>query len=134
MANFSHGIVRTFPAVLKYGVGLSVAMYAFEYTGGSLFGYQKDREEDEFERRQKLRKAFQTPAEQTFAELGEGRGTLNTRSHELQYSENMLTELSRNLRTQLRGAPCPEDQGKLWHRSAYTASASIISFPQGFDV
>lgn len=51
-------------------------MVAFEYTGGSLFGYKKDRSEDEFERRQKLRKNFQTPAEQTFAELGEGRGTL----------------------------------------------------------
>ncbi|KAJ5570526.1 NADH-ubiquinone oxidoreductase [Penicillium hispanicum] len=65
---------RTFPALLGYGVALSTAMAAFEYTGGTLFGYKKDREGDEFERRQKLRKAFQTPAEQTFAELGEGRG------------------------------------------------------------
>ncbi|KAJ6014573.1 hypothetical protein N7540_009164 [Penicillium herquei] len=65
---------RSFPAVLGYGVALSTAMVAFEYTGGSLFGYQKDRSEDEFERRQKIRKNFQTPAEQTFAELGEGRG------------------------------------------------------------
>lgn len=67
-------IARTFPALLGYGVALSTAMAAFEYTGGTLFGYKKDREVDEFERRQKLRKAFQTPAEQTFAELGEGRG------------------------------------------------------------
>ncbi|KAJ5232088.1 Mitochondrial inner membrane translocase subunit Tim17/Tim22/Tim23/peroxisomal protein PMP24 [Penicillium chermesinum] len=65
---------RTFPAVLKYGAGLSIAMYAFDYTGGSLFGPKKDTEEDEFDRRQKLRKSFQTPAEQTFAEIGEGRG------------------------------------------------------------
>lgn len=69
-------LARTFPAVLGYGVALSTVMVAFEYTGGSLFGYKKDRSEDEFERRQKLRKNFQTPAEQTFAELGEGRGTL----------------------------------------------------------
>jgi hypothetical protein len=49
-------------------------MTAFEYTGGSLFGYQKDTSVDEFDRRQSLRKAFQTPGEQTVAELGEGRG------------------------------------------------------------
>ncbi|KAJ5172903.1 hypothetical protein N7492_005496 [Penicillium capsulatum] len=66
--------VRTIPAVLGYGVALSTAMAAFEYTGGTLFGYKKDHSEDEFERRQKLRKAFRTPAEQTFSELGEGRG------------------------------------------------------------
>lgn len=29
---------------------------------------------DEFERLEKLRKAYRTPAEETFAELGEGRG------------------------------------------------------------
>jgi hypothetical protein len=66
--------VRTFPAVLGYGVALSTAMTAFEYTGGSLFGYQKDNSVDEFDRRTALRKAFQTPVEQSVAELGEGRG------------------------------------------------------------
>ncbi|CAG7919796.1 unnamed protein product [Penicillium olsonii] len=66
--------VRTFPALLGYGVALSTAMTAFEYTGGSLFGYQKDTSVDEFDRRTALRKAFQTPGEQTIAELGEGRG------------------------------------------------------------
>lgn len=65
---------RTFPAVLGYGAATATAMAAFDYTQG-FFGYSKDKEEDEFERRQKLRKAYQTPAEQTFAELGEGRGT-----------------------------------------------------------
>jgi hypothetical protein len=58
-------------------VALSTGLYAFDYTGGSLFGYSKDKTEDEFDRRTKLRKAFQTPAEQTFAELGEGRGTFS---------------------------------------------------------
>ncbi|CEO59938.1 Putative NADH-ubiquinone oxidoreductase 213 kDa subunit [Penicillium brasilianum] len=65
---------RSLPAVLGYGVALSTGLYAFDYTGGSLFGYSKNKTEDEFDRRTKLRKAFQTPAEQTFAELGEGRG------------------------------------------------------------
>jgi len=51
-------------------------MAAFDYTQG-FYGYSKNHEEDEFERRQKLRKNYQTPAEQTFAELGEGRGKWN---------------------------------------------------------
>ncbi|KAJ5295892.1 hypothetical protein PENANT_c001G04630 [Penicillium antarcticum] len=66
--------LRTFPALLGYGVAVSTVMTAFEYTGGSLFGYNKDTSVDEFDRRQQLRKAFQTPGEQTVAELGEGRG------------------------------------------------------------
>ncbi|KAH8434997.1 uncharacterized protein LDX57_012626 [Aspergillus melleus] len=49
-------------------------MGAFEYTGGSLWGYQKDHTVDEFERRQQLRKQFRTSGEQTVQELGEGRG------------------------------------------------------------
>ena len=65
---------RTFPAVLGYGAATATLMAAFDYTQG-LYGYSKDKDEDEFERRQKLRKNYQTPAEQTFAELGEGRGT-----------------------------------------------------------
>lgn len=66
--------VRTLPAVLGYGVALSTAMAAFEYTGGTLFGYQSDPSVDEFDRRTALRTAFQTSAEQTIKELGEGRG------------------------------------------------------------
>lgn len=68
--------VRSFPALLGYGVALSAVMSGYEYTGGSLFGYSKDKNVDEYERRTQLRKNFQSPAEQTIAELGEGRGTL----------------------------------------------------------
>lgn len=65
---------RTFPALLGYGAALATAMGAFEYTGGSLWGYKKNTDIDEYERRKQLRTNYQTPAEQTFAELGEGRG------------------------------------------------------------
>lgn len=68
--------VRSFPALLGYGAALSTVMSAYEFTGGSLFGYSKDKNVDEYERRTQLRKNFQSPAEQTIAELGEGRGTL----------------------------------------------------------
>lgn len=65
---------RSLPAALGYGVALSAGMFAFDFTGGSLFGTSKDKDVDEFDRRTKLRKAFQSPGEQTVAELGEGRG------------------------------------------------------------
>ncbi|PYH89923.1 NADH-ubiquinone oxidoreductase [Aspergillus ellipticus CBS 707.79] len=65
---------RTFPAILGYGTALAVFTGAFEYTGGSLFGYKKNTDIDEFDRRTKIRTTYRIPAEQTFAELGEGRG------------------------------------------------------------
>jgi hypothetical protein len=73
--SMSDGVVaRTFPAVLGYGAALAATLGAFEYTGGSLWGYRKDKNIDKFEELEKLRKAYRTPAEETFAELGEGRG------------------------------------------------------------
>lgn len=51
-------------------------MGAFEFTGGTLWGKKAQSDLDEFDRRTQVRKAYRTPAEQTFAELGEGRGVL----------------------------------------------------------
>ncbi|RAL03742.1 Tim17/Tim22/Tim23/Pmp24 family protein [Aspergillus ibericus CBS 121593] len=65
---------RTFPALLGYGAALATLTGAFEYTGGSLFGQKRDPTVDEFERREQIRTTYRIPAEQTFAELGEGRG------------------------------------------------------------
>lgn len=62
---------------MGYGAALSTFMTAFEYTGGSLFGYKKDQDVDEYDRRTALRKNFQTAGEQSIAELGEGRGMLS---------------------------------------------------------
>jgi hypothetical protein len=62
------------PAVLGYGAGAALIMGAFDYTGGILTGYTKDPEEDEFARKQYLRKNRRKPIEDTVAELGEGRG------------------------------------------------------------
>ncbi|PYI15736.1 NADH-ubiquinone oxidoreductase [Aspergillus japonicus CBS 114.51] len=66
--------LRTFPAVLGYGVGLAVTLGAFEYTGGSFFGQRRDPNVDEFERRERIRTAYRTSGEETLAQLGEGRG------------------------------------------------------------
>lgn len=65
---------RSFPALLGYGAALAASMGAFEFTGGSLWGYNRGSTEDEFDRRQQLRKAYRTSGEETVAQLGEGRG------------------------------------------------------------
>ncbi|TVY45463.1 NADH-ubiquinone oxidoreductase 21.3 kDa subunit [Lachnellula subtilissima] len=64
----------TTPSVLGYGALTAVVMGTYHYTGAALTGYKKDKEIDEFERKQFLRKNRRVPIEQTVAELGEGRG------------------------------------------------------------
>lgn len=63
------------PSVLGYGSALAVVMTAFDYTGGSLFGYRKDPTIDEYDRKQGLRLNRRRPIQETIDELGEGRGT-----------------------------------------------------------
>lgn len=70
----------TTPAILGFGALTAVVMSAYDYTGGSLTGYTKDQEVDEFERKQALRKNRRRPIEETISELGEGRGTLYLQS------------------------------------------------------
>jgi len=62
------------PAVLGYGASLAVIMAAFDYTGGSLFGYQRDPAIDEYDRKEALRANKRRPIQETIDELGEGRG------------------------------------------------------------
>jgi hypothetical protein len=64
----------TTPAVLGFGALTAVVMGVYDYTGGSLRGFKKDPEVDEFERKETLRKNRRRPIEQTISELGEGRG------------------------------------------------------------
>ena len=71
-------------------------MTAFEYTGGSLFGYKKDQDVDEYDRRTALRKNFQTAGEQSVAELGEGRGMFSHHDHldERRFSVLIISQVS----------------------------------------
>ena len=68
--------VRTFPAVLGLGAGLGVAQGVFHYTGGSLWGYGKDPDRDEYEHKEMLRTTRRRPLQETIEQLGEGRGRL----------------------------------------------------------
>jgi hypothetical protein len=74
------GVGGTTPAILGFGALTAVVMGAYDYTGGALTGYKQDREVDEFERKEALRKNRRRPIEQTISELGEGRGTLHLQS------------------------------------------------------
>ncbi|OCK86196.1 hypothetical protein K432DRAFT_431163 [Lepidopterella palustris CBS 459.81] len=65
---------RSIPVVLGYASATAVMLAAVDYGGGTLFGYQKDPEIDEVDRKEFLRKNRRRPLEQTVAELGEGRG------------------------------------------------------------
>jgi len=67
------------PAVLGYGTLAAVLLGAFDFTGGRLQGWNKNPEEDEFERKQYMRKNRRRPIEETIAEVGEGRGEMNSR-------------------------------------------------------
>lgn len=64
------------PAVLGMGAMTAVIMSAFEFTGGSLRGPAKDKEADDFEKKEVLRKARRIPITETISQLGEGRGII----------------------------------------------------------
>lgn len=55
---------------------VAIIMGAYDYTGGTLSGFKKDNEIDDFERKEALRKNRRRPIEETISELGEGRGSL----------------------------------------------------------
>ncbi|KAG7293736.1 hypothetical protein NEMBOFW57_003793 [Staphylotrichum longicolle] len=62
------------PRIIGYGAFASVALAAYEYTGGTLKGYLNRPEVDEYERKEMLRQSRRRPIEETLAEIGEGRG------------------------------------------------------------
>ncbi|KAL8642396.1 MAG: hypothetical protein Q9228_000902 [Teloschistes exilis] len=60
--------------MVGFGAALSLAQFAFEYTGGKFSGFAQDAEVDEYERKEQLRRNRRRPIEQTLQEMGEGRG------------------------------------------------------------
>jgi len=68
-------VVRSPALILGYGTGLSALLFAFSFTGGTLYGYQKDPTVDEVSRKEYMRKNRRRPIEQTVNELGESART-----------------------------------------------------------
>jgi len=62
------------PAVLGYGALAAGVLAGFDFAGGSLRGWAKDPNVDDFDRKEHLRLNRRRPIEQTIAEMGEGRG------------------------------------------------------------
>ncbi len=118
------------PRVLGYGGLFAVVLTAFEYTGGSLRGWIRDPDVDEFERKETLRKNRRRPIEETIAELGEGRGELFslllfffflfcswTSATICALLRDVTTDRRcRNPPPRLRGAATRADQGEVRHR------------------
>lgn len=67
-------VVKSIPKVLGYGSLAAVLLGAYDFTGGRLKGWNRDPEQDEFERKQAIRQNRRRPVEETIAEVGEGRG------------------------------------------------------------
>ncbi|KAH6686758.1 NADH-ubiquinone oxidoreductase 21.3 kDa subunit [Plectosphaerella plurivora] len=65
---------KRLPAVLGIGSLAAVTLGVFDVTGSRLRGWQDRPEEDEFERKLRLRANRRRPIEETIAEIGEGRG------------------------------------------------------------
>ncbi|KEZ42873.1 NADH:ubiquinone reductase (H(+)-translocating) [Scedosporium apiospermum] len=65
---------KRMPLVVGCAAGLATVLGVFEYTGGRFDGYFNRSEEDEFERKTRLRENRRRPIEETIRDVGEGRG------------------------------------------------------------
>ncbi|KAK1766450.1 Tim17/Tim22/Tim23/Pmp24 family-domain-containing protein [Phialemonium atrogriseum] len=61
------------PPMLGWGALTATVLAVYEYTGGALSGSTRDKEVDEFERKEYLRRNRRRPLEETIADVGEGR-------------------------------------------------------------
>ncbi|KAF7562427.1 hypothetical protein G7046_g1699 [Stylonectria norvegica] len=63
---------RRMPIVVGLGTGLAAVQSTFHFLGGRYDSFYQ--EDDEFERKEIIRRTTRTPIEQTISEIGEGRG------------------------------------------------------------
>lgn len=59
--------------MLGWGALTATVLAVYDYTGGGLTGFRKQKEHDEFDRKEYLRKNRRRPLEETIADVGEGR-------------------------------------------------------------
>jgi hypothetical protein len=62
------------PGFVGFTVASAFTVGFFSWTGGSLLGRHADPDADLLAEKDKARKQYRVPVEQTIAELGEGRG------------------------------------------------------------
>lgn len=105
------------PVMLGWGALTSVVLAAYDYTGSSsLKGFRKDRE-DEFERKETLRKNRRRPMEETIAEIGEGRCELLSLdpSRSINCMPDVKLTFFSNPAAWIRGAEAREIKGEVRH-------------------
>jgi hypothetical protein len=97
--------------MLGAGAAFSTVLTAFRYTNGFAGSKVEYPEEEEVERRERLKKNRRQPLSETIQQLGEGRGTL------LQDADGLnWTDCVRNLRSGSRRKEARTDHGQVWHR------------------
>lgn len=62
------------PKIIGMGAVTATVLAVMDYTGGTLRGWGNEKQEDGFAYKEHLRKNRRRPAEETFAQLGDGRG------------------------------------------------------------
>jgi hypothetical protein len=93
--------------MLGAGAAFSTVMTVFRYTNGLRGIASAETDEEEVERRERMKKTRRRPLSETIAELGEGRG-----GHAMTLFEN-CADLDRNLRAWLRRATTTEAVGEV---------------------
>lgn len=69
------------PIAIGLGALTGVTLGVLDFTGSRLRGWTDRPEEEEFERKMRLRANRRRPIEETIAEIGEGRGEYPARRH-----------------------------------------------------
>lgn len=95
---------------MGYGSLAAVLLGAFDFTGGRLSGWNRNPEQDEFERKQYMRHNRRRPVEETIADVGEGRGM--TDAH---FQSGYILTPCRSLCTRLPREKKGENQDHLRH-------------------
>lgn len=98
--------------MLGAGTFTAVVMATFKYTQG-FRPPQHATEEDEYERRERIKRNRRRPIEETISELGEGRGELLLPHRNLGGSD---FSSHRNLCPWLGREASGANQGEVWHR------------------
>jgi hypothetical protein len=97
--------------MLGAGAVFSTVLVAFRYTGGFAGSKVEDPEEEEVDRRERLKKNRRQPISETIQQLGEGRGKL---IHGADCGH--LIDCARDLRPGLRREEARANTGQVWHR------------------
>jgi hypothetical protein len=97
--------------MLGAGAAFSTVLTAFRYTNGFAGSKVEYPEEEEVERRERLKKNRRQPLSETIQQLGEGRGTLLQDVDDLNW-----TDCVRNLRSGPRREEARAHHGQVWHR------------------